>query len=221
MRMNIKHFSLIFSVVGILLLYFVSVLSQPIQIGLNELPEYEGKQVIVEGFVIDYYVTSYGSQIIKIKDNRTGQEGIHQAIIFVEGKITLEYGDKIQATGKVQKYKDEWEIVVSSQSLIQMLQKWQNISFPLWQLAENPEAYIGTNVNVTGCIDKLYSTYFYLADLEKQQSILVLCKSSSIHNFSVGDGVCVAAKFVYDENNFQYHLEITEGTHGISIMDEG
>ena len=219
--MNIKHFSLIFSVVGILLLYFVSMLSQPIQIGLNELPEYEGKQVIVEGFVIDYYVTSYGSQIIKIKDNSTGQEGTHQATIFVEGKITLEYGDKIQATGKVQKYKDEWEIVVGSQSLIQLLQKWQNISFPLWQLAENPEAYVGTNVNVTGRIDKLYGTYFYLADLEKQQSILVLCKSSFIHNFSVGDRVCVAAKFVYDENNFQYHLGITEGTHSVSIMGEG
>ena len=50
----------------------------------------------------NYYQTKHGSQIITIEDKNTS------ITVFVEGNIVLEYGDKIQVTGAVQKYKDEW-----------------------------------------------------------------------------------------------------------------
>jgi len=209
--MKLKYFSLMFSIAGIILLYFLSTLTQPVLIELHEIPEYEGKQVIVEGIVTEHHVTSYGSQIITIaNDNAT-------TTVFAEGKTDVEYGDKIQVTGKVQKYKGDWEIVVSNVRFVNIIQKWQNITFPLWQLAENPTKYVGLNVNVTGRIDTIYDTYFYLVDSEEEQSIVVFYNPSEYNNsFYPGQKVHVAAKFTFDEEDFRYKLEVSEEIHNIS-----
>ena len=91
--MKLKYFSLLFSIAGILILYFLSKLSQPPLIEIHEMPDYEGKQVIIEGVVTNYQVTKHGSQIITIKDDND------TTTIFVEGETNIEYGDRIQATG--------------------------------------------------------------------------------------------------------------------------
>jgi len=67
--MKLKYFSLLFSVVDILVLYFLSKLSHPPLIEIYEIPDYEGKQVIIEGVVTDHQVTKHGRQIITIKDD--------------------------------------------------------------------------------------------------------------------------------------------------------
>jgi len=148
--MKLKHFSIIFSIVGIACLYFLSTLSQPISIELKNISKYEDKNVIVEGIVTEYYLTSFGSQIITIESDNAS------TIVFLEGKADVEYGDKIQATGKVQKYKGDWEIVVDNVDFVKVIQKWQNISMPLWQLSMSPTKYEGLNVNVTGYVDTIY-----------------------------------------------------------------
>jgi len=209
--MQLKYFSLLFSIAGITLLYVLSTLSQPIIIEICELPEYEGKQVITEGTVTEHHTTTYGSQIITIKeDNAT-------IIIFVEGTVELEYGDKIQVTGTVQKYKDDWEIVVNDERFIILLEKWQNISFPLWQLAENPTKYNGLNVNVTGYVDVIYDSYFYLVDETEEHSLIVFCNPSEYDVSYPGQKVNVAAQFTFDEEAFQYKLTLCEETHCISL----
>lgn len=209
--MQLKYFSLIFSIAGIILLYFLSTLTQPVLIEIHEIPEYEGKQVIVEGTVMEHHVTSYGSQIITIaNDNAT-------TTVFVEGKTDVEHGDKIQVTGKVQKYKGDWEIVVSNVRFVDIIQKWQNITFPLWQLAENPTKYVGLNVNVTGRIDTVYDAYFYLVDPEEKHSIIVFYNPSEYNtSFYPGQKVHVAARFAFDEEDFRYKLEASEEIHNIS-----
>ena len=161
--MELKYFVIIMSIVLILFLYALSTLSQPVLIELNQINEYEGKQVIVIGRVIEHYTTAYGNQIITIKG-----EGNEEKIItiFVEDEVAIEYGDIIQATGKVQKYKDEWEIIVNNRKYITILQKWTLNHFPLWQLASDPDHYIGMNVNVTGFVERMYDSFFYLVDLD-------------------------------------------------------
>jgi len=209
--MQLKYFSLLFSIAGITLLYVLSTLSQPIIIEICELPEYEGKQVITEGTVTEHHTTTYGSQIITIKeDNAT-------VIIFVEGTVELEYGDKIQATGTVQKYKGDWELVVNDERFIILLEKWQNISFPLWQLAENPTKYDGLNVNVTGYVDVIYDSYFYLVDETEEHSLIVFCNPSEYNVSYPGQKVNVAAQFTFDEEAFQYKLALCEEIHRISL----
>ena len=207
--MQLKYFSLMFSIAGIAILYFLSLLSQPVMIELYELPEYEGKQVIVEGTVTEHYTTTYGSQIIIIEnDNAT-------ATVFVEGEADVEYGDKIQATGKVQKYDGGWEIVVDDDRFVNIVEKWQNILFPLWQLAENPTKYIGLNVNVTGNIDSVYDASFCLVDTEEEYSIIVFCRPSEYDVLYPGQKVHVAGRFAFDEEEFRYKLVLCEETHGI------
>ncbi|MCK4332154.1 MAG: hypothetical protein KAV40_01090 [Thermoplasmatales archaeon] len=187
-------------------------------IELHEIPEYEGKQVIVEGIVTEYRITTYGGQIIEIKN--LDSENISKTIVFVEGETSVEYGDRIQATGTVQKYKDEWEIVVNNERFVKILQKWADITFPLWQLAENPDKYVGTNVNVTGFIDRKYDAYFYLVDSEEQYTVAVYYDSSKFYNFSQGNAVYVGARFVYDAETMRYVLQAKDEAHGISVVEE-
>jgi DNA/RNA endonuclease YhcR with UshA esterase domain len=186
----------------------LSTLSQPALIELKDVSKYEEKSVIVEGIVTQNRLTNYGSQIITIESDNAS------ATVFIEGKIEVEYGDKIQATGKVQKYKGDWEIVVDNENFVKVIQKWQNISIPLWQLSASPEKYEGLNVNVTGYIDTIYDTYFYLADPDGNYSIIVFCNPSK-YNVHSGQKVSVAAKFIFNKEEFRYRLDVSDETHGI------
>ena len=213
-KLILKHYSLIFSVVGILVLYFLLRTSQSTMISINEISKYEGKQVTIEGTVLEHHLTKYGSQIIEIEnDNAT-------TTVFIEGKIELEFGDKIQATGEIQKYEGEWEIVVNSINMVKIIEKWKNSSFPLWQLAENPNKYLGLNVNVSGYIDYISNSYFYLSDFDRKYSLPVFY--TLVENLTISPGlkISVYGQFLFDEENFRYKLELNQKIHRINIQEE-
>jgi len=212
--MKLKQFSVIFSVVGILILYLIPKISDPSIIWISEIPNYEGKQVSVIGVVTKIYLTKYDSQIITIKD------GNSTTTVFVEGQIDAEYGDKIQVTGEVQKYNDDFEIVVSDNSFVKILEKWHNISLPLWQLAQTPTKYIGLNVNVTGYIESISNSYFYLADTEGNYSLIV--SYLLVKNITIlpGQKISASGKFLFDEKTFRYKLEISDDKHGITFLNK-
>jgi hypothetical protein len=213
--MKLKHFALTFSLTGILLLYFLSSLIQPTAIELHEIQKYEGKQVVVEGIVTDQRLTNYGSQIITIQDDNS------TASAFIEGLVDVHYGDKIQVTGKVEKYKDDWEVIVNNILYVKILQKWQNISIPLRQIAESPLKYEGLNINLTGIIDMVYDGYFYLVDSEEEHNIIVFYKSTKNITLYPGQKVSVSGKFSFDAENFRFKLDLTEDTHQIYAIEEG
>jgi len=198
-------------------LYFLSTLSQPIIIELNEVPDYEGKQVVVEGTVTKHFTTTFGGHIINIKD--MNNQSNFEVIVFVEEETTVEYGDKIKATGQVQKYNDEWEVVINDVRFVEILQKWNNITFPLWQLAEKPSKYIGININTTGIVERDYNNYFYLIDSEEKHSIFVSYDASQFHNFTQGDTVQVQGKFVYDEETLRFKINTEEEKHQIFVVE--
>ena len=213
-KLILKHYSLIFSVVGILVLYFLLRTSQSTMISINEISKYEGKQVTIEGTVLEHHLTKYGSQIIEIEnDNAT-------TTVFIEGKIELEFGDKIQATGEIQKYEGEWEVVVNSINMVKIIEKWKNSSFPLWQLAENPNKYLGLNVNVSGYIDYISNSYFYLSDFDRKYSLPVFY--TLVENLTISPGlkISVYGQFLFDEENFRYKLELNQKIHRINIQEE-
>ena len=215
--MEFKYFVIILSVTCIFFLYYLSTLSQPSYIHLVEISNYEGKQVVVEGIVTEQYTTTYGGQIIEIKEQQNDE---HVGIIFVEEVTSVEYGDKIQATGKVQKYKDDWEVVVNNKKQIQILQKWSNLEVPLWQLAEDPNKYVGTNVNVTGIVDRVYDSYFYLVDSEDEYSIAVYYDSTRYYNISQGDFVCVGGRFIYEAESLRFVLSSKDDEHHLYQIEE-
>jgi hypothetical protein len=90
---------------------------------------------------------------------------------------------------------------------------------PLWQLAENPTRYVGLNVNVTGFIDDVYDTYFYLADLEDKYSIIIFYNKIDISLF-IGQKACVLGVFLFDEETLRYKIEINQESHGIFLPQE-
>ncbi len=209
--MKLKYFSMLFTIIGILVLYMISRFSQAPVIIISEIQDYEGKQVTLKGIVTEHHLTKFGSQIIKIADDNGSVE------IFLEGKIEVEYGDKIQATGEVQNYKDTWELIVNDIRQLQILKKWHNVSFPLWQIAENPTRYLNINVNVTGYIESVSNAYFLLVDIERKHSLIIYYTISKKITLYPGQKICASGKFTFDEKNFRYMLDICEENHGITL----
>ncbi len=212
--MKLKYFSLIFSISGILILYLISKLSQPVVINISEMHDYEGKEVTIKGLVKEYHLTKYGSQIITIFDDNSTAE------LFIEGKMDIEYGDLIQVTGEVQKYQGKWKLIVNDNRQVKILQKWQNITMPLWQLAENPTRYLDLNVNVSGYVEFVSNENFYLVDLEKKHSLLILYTNSKNITIYPGQKIYVSGKFCFDKENFRYKLKIFENQHRIFQISE-
>jgi len=217
--MKIKYLIVLFSVLGISLLYCCAQFSKPALVNLHELPEYEGKQVIVQGIVSRYYTTTYGGQLITIQTANSSQPEF-SAIVFTESPIEVEYGDIIQASGEVQRYQNQWEITTQTEQDITIVSKWQNISFPFWQLAENPQRYTGINVNITGLIDRVYDTYFYLIDDTEDYCIMVTVDYDEKENISQGNHVNIQGLFTYDIENMRYIIEVTDPSHGIVYYRE-
>ena len=212
--MKLKYFSIFFSVLGILILYIISKLSQIPLIELSEMPDYEGKQVILEGVVSEYRFSKQGNQLIHIK------KGNDTAIIFNEVETEIEQGDTIQAIGEVQKYGSDWELIVGNNNYVKILKKWHRDSVSLWQLAENPLKYLTLNVNVTGYIESISNTYFYIVDLEKNYSLVVFYKLSKNISIHPGQKVNVLGKLSFDKEKFRYQIELYEEQHDIIYIKQ-
>jgi len=213
--MKLKYLSLLFSILGIFVLYFLSILAKPSIISLENISKYEGKQITTFGIVSKHHATTLGSQLITIKEKNS------TAVIYLEENLLVEYGDKIKVTGEIQKYKDEWEIIVNDKRSISIVEKWNNISFPLWQLSENPGFYIGLNVNVTGYIESINDDFFYLVDLEEKYSLIVYFDDIEKSNFYPGKKLTVEGIFSFDKNNFIYKLDFSNINHNVSFFEEG
>lgn len=106
--MKFKYLIILIAIGSLLGLYILSLFSQPVLVPLSKLQAYTGQQVIVQGIITDYRTTTYGSQLITIRD---AQNSTSSAVLYIEGELLVEYGDTIQATGDVQHYKNQWEVV--------------------------------------------------------------------------------------------------------------
>lgn len=210
--MKFKYSIIVLTLVSLVVLYGISLFSQPVPILLSAISEYDGQTVIVKGAVTEYRTTTDGSQLITISDTQNSTDPV---ILFIEGAIDVDYGDFLQATGAVQQYKQQWEVVVSNPRYVILLQKWSNGSYPLWQLAQHPQRYEGINVNVTGRASQPQEASFLLSDPTESYFLTVSYTSSVPHQFSPGDSVRVKARFVYDEITLHYLLNVSEKAHGI------
>jgi len=213
--MNLKKLSIFFATSGTLFLYFLSLLSEPVVVELSDLPDYEGKKVTTTGIVTDYFTTKFASQMITIKDYN------FTAVVYLEGTCDVEYGDKIQIVGEVQRYMDDWEVIVDNKKNLKIVEKWDNVSFPIWQLAQNPGRYLGLNVNVTGYVESIFDSYFYIVDIENKHSLIVFYEDYMGLSLHPGKKVCISAKFLFDEKNLRYKLELCDERHGVFLETKG
>ncbi|RLF34393.1 MAG: hypothetical protein DRM98_00740 [Thermoplasmata archaeon] len=215
-KMRLKHFSILFSITGITVLYILSLFSQPPLIELQELPIYKGKMVIVEGRVTKCYMTKNSGQMLTIENNNS------TATVYITGRVNVEYGDILQVTGRVERFRESWEIIVDDEKSIQVLEKWNKNVIPIQVLADNPTKYLGLNIKTTGHIDMIYSDCFYLMDYNSGCSLLVFCNFSNIPFVSQfkGSKVYVTGVFSFDKQTLRYRLESYDSKHGILFPAE-
>jgi hypothetical protein len=204
-----KYAYLAGSIACIFFLYFLGAISHPDEIHLSELEKYEGKSVVVKGMVV-YREIKGRSELIKIRD------GNYSADVFNYGFTSISYGDIIEVKGRVQRYHGKMEIVADS---IKLVEKWDVKSIPLWELSENFERYLGTNVNVTGYVDGVYSSYFYLVDASREYRIKVVYAGNFSGEIKNHEHVYVKSMLEYDKNRMSMYLEMKENEHGIGIID--
>ena len=193
----------------ILFLYLLSVISHPYEIDISELDEYEGEEVAVDGIVTDKECGD-NHEILTIRN------GNHSANIFLYGSSSTDYGDRIRATGIVERYEGRMEIRAKSVSIVE---KWNGGSMPLWELSENFMDYIGTNVNVTGYIDGIHKRYFYLTNSERQYRIRVFYDENFTIQVEDHQHVYVRGMFRYDGEKMCMYMEMSEKYHGVEVID--
>jgi len=193
---------------SILFLYFLATLSEPIEIDINEIENFEGKRVIVKGIVI-HKEEMQSSEVLLIKN---GNNTLH---IFSPFSSNTHYGDEIEVMGKVEKYKGQWEVIAEE---IRTTKKWDEESIPLWELSEYAAEYNGRNVNVTGYVEKICSAYLIITDEKGDYKLKVFYPPD--YNISVKKyaHVCIKAFFVYDETSFSFSLHIENEEHGIEAL---
>jgi len=212
--MNVKLLTLTLAICGIMVLYGLSLLTHPTAIELNKISEYEGKEIITSGIVQEHHQTSYGTQFITIKEN------ISQATIYLEEPITVYSGDIIQATGTVQKYENSWEIIVDHPRKISILSHWNATQTPLWEIAQYPERFIDTNLNISGYIDSTFSNQCYISDTNGTHTLLVTYPTSKTIQIHHGEPVIIHGFFTYNKTFLRYQIELSKDYHTITPINE-
>jgi len=212
--MNIKHLSIISSIAGILILYTLSLYAQTPIIPLSDISEYDGQIITTNGTVTEYHSTSYGNQLITIK------QGNNTAILFLESPIDIQRGDKLNATGRIQQYEDEWEIIIEEQELVTIEQSWENNTLTLQEIAENPINFLNQNLNVTAYVDIIYDEYFQLIDETYQYQCIV--EKPYIKNLTLytGQPINLNAYLTYDNTQMRYLFEFKNENHTIIPITE-
>ncbi len=210
-NIGLKHYSILFSILGIAFLYSITIFCKPAVVDLSKLSEYEGKEIITKGVVKDIIETKYGNQILTIQNNNSS------VMIFSEEKTNVTFGDFIKAQGKVQKYKDSFELIVEQKEFISIIRKWHNKTQPVWQLSLDPFSFVGLNVKVEGYVDSIYNSYFNLRDLNKSTSLIVSFEGGKPIYLEAGRKVIVKGVFSYDKENFRYMLRLFDKKHGVFL----
>lgn len=214
--MKFKYLVLLSAIISLGVLYGVSLISQPEQVLLSSLSYHDGQQVIIQGIVTDYRTTTFGNQLITLRESIT--EG-SSAVLYIEGAVSVEFGDKIQAIGKVQRYKDQWEVMVNDPQSVTIVEKWENHICPLWQLAKHPERYCDTNIVVHGILTQKQTSSFVLTDTTQTYFLDVTCEHSHLSSFSNGDTIAVAGRFIYEPHVLCFILTLSEQNHQLSTLE--
>ena len=179
----------IFAIAGIAILYILSQFSSPPKVNLNELWKYNGKEVMIEGKIINKI-----GNILEITD------GNSTAFLYSWNK-NFSYGDKIKAIGIVDE-KNGYLIVYAN--YIKLIEKWNKNCISIPYLAENFNEYVNCNINVTGYIYSVYSNYFYLIDKNNEYKIKVYYDNATFKKF---DNVYVEGILKYNSHRMEFYIE--------------
>lgn len=190
------------ALLGILFLYFISLLDKPVEINPDEFYKYNGEKVKVRGIVRNKI-----GNLIEITNYDA------RGLIFYEKNDEINYGDEIEAIGKVGEYGNEFILYAN---FLKIFKKWDEDTISLPYLLENYEKYVNSNINVTGYIYSVSKSYFYLTDDLVDYKIKVYCENLSLEK---GDKVFVKGFFYYDAPQASFFIKINQPYHEVKKYD--
>ncbi len=210
---NAGKIVIIFSLVGVGILYSLSVFVTPPFVPLDEVALQEGSVIRTRGVITDFSITKSGNVLMKIEGNQT------KLPIFVtswaeRGRLlNLSYGDEIEVEGRVEIYRGEYELVVSGNAMKKVM-PGSNISF-VSQIGMHPEEYEGRRIQVVGYADEIYKRVFYLRDErgEYRLRVKLMATDMPILELQKGDKIIADGVFSYDAKNMRYELNLVAFRH--------
>jgi len=137
--------ALLFSMVGIVILYGAANYSQPHEVHLDELEEHEGDRVKVTATVTGVRELQGGATLLTLTENNVS------APLFIERSARhYREGDVIEVRGKVACYEGTYELSVLNDRSVVILDEWDSEVSSLKELFGNCRECAGTNIRVFG-----------------------------------------------------------------------
>ena len=210
---NIAKIVIIFSLLGVCILYGISEFVTPPFVPLDEVALHEGSVIRTAGVITDFSITESGNVLIKIKGNQT------ELPVFVnsgDGRselLNMSYGDEIEVEGRVEVYRGEYELVVSKNAIKKVTQG-SDILF-VSQIAVHPEEYEGRKLKVVGYAEDVYKRVFYLRDEtgKYRMRVKLMATDMPIPELHEGDKIIAEGVFSYDAKNMRYELNLVALRH--------
>ncbi|MBK5190265.1 MAG: hypothetical protein JJE19_02030 [Methanosarcinales archaeon] len=201
---------IIFSLLGVCILYVISLFITPPFVPLDDISLHEGTVIRTSGVITEFSVTEYGDVLMKIEGNKT------ELPIFVESAndrtelLNLSYGDEIEVEGRVQVYRGDYELIVSGNAIKEVTPQKSNISF-VAQIAAQPEEYRGKKIRVAGYVEDVYTRVFYLRDEPGNHRMRVKLRTintNSISELHEGDKIIAEGMLSYNAGDMRYELNL-------------
>jgi hypothetical protein len=217
--LKIEHFAMLFLIVGIIVLYILSLSSNPEFVkDYSLLKDYDGEVVVTKGIVIDYDTTSRGETIVTLLE----PDDLNSTLkVFIESSsLEIEIGDMIQVKGSVLKISDDFlEIVVVNEKDVDIIGHWHNyrLSIPelAHRLAHKPDEFAYLPVEVSGYLKyepRVPITSLRLSEHPVDGLYSVKIEVPANYQLSAelhkGDLISLNTTIIYNENNFEYKLTL-------------
>jgi hypothetical protein len=215
--MKIEHFAIIFLIIGIIVLYLLSLGSEPEFVAdYSKLGDHDGDIIITKGIVIDYDDTSRGETILTVLEPDDLESTLK---IFIEtGTDRFTVGDIIQAKGSVLRLDEDFlELVVVNDKDVKIVGHWYNYHLSIPELAhrleQNPSEFQYLPVEITGYLKyeprtpvssirltehPVTGMYTVKVDIPEPEQL-----KTDLHK---GDLISLNVSLDYNENNFEYKL---------------
>jgi exonuclease VII large subunit len=210
---------IVFSLLGVCVLYGISLVVTPPFVPLDEVALHEGAVVRTAGIITDFSVTESGNVLMKLEVNQS------ELLLFVDPADTsaelldLGYGDEIEVEGSVQVYRGEYELMVSGTGVKKVTHE-RDITF-VSQVAAHPEEYAGRRIRVVGYAEDVYTHVFYLRDEAGNHRMRVTLMDITITNTALEEGDKVIAEGVlsYDAENMRYELNVVAWQPAFAVIE--
>lgn len=203
---NIGKLVIVFSLLGVCILYGISVYVEPPYVPLDEVTAHEGTFVRTKGVITDLSVTRSGNMLVRIVDNQTELLIVINSAYKGEGSLNLSYGDEIEVEGRVQVYQGEYELVADENAITRRAHE-STISF-ISQIALRPGDYEGRRIRIAGYVKDVYKRVFHLCDENGNYCMRVKANDIPISELEEGDKLIAEGLFSYNSQSMRYELDL-------------